>query len=124
MSKTVEWGISDKQHKGIIKIIGYLLNMIQESDNQGKIYLGDGNRTIEILPMEIYDRIRLIQGKGVYNEEEQRYLNTIRDLVLEYEKEKKEREAKMMPWDDNLPFFINSKGQINHNLTTMSNGVA
>lgn len=109
MSKTVEWGISNKQHKGIIKIIGYLLNMIQESDNQGKIYLGDGNRAIEILPMEIYDRIRVIQGKGVYNEEEQKYLNTIRHLVLDY---KKEKESKMMPWDDNLPFFINSKGQI------------
>jgi hypothetical protein len=107
MSKTVEWGISDKQHQGIIKIVGFLLNMIQESDSQGKIYLGDGNKTIEILPMEIYDKIRVIQSKGVYNEEEQYYLNTIRHLVLNYKKQK-EKEKFL----DELPFFINSKGQI------------
>jgi hypothetical protein len=105
MSKTVEWGINDKQHQGIIKIIGLLLNMIQESDSQGKIYLGDGNRTIEILPMEIYDKIRVIQTKGVYNEEEQKYLNTIRHLVLDYKKQK-EKEKFL----DELPFFINSRG--------------
>ena len=105
MSKTIEWGITDKQEKGIIKIIGLLLNMIQESDSQGKNYLGDGNRTIEILPMEIYDKIRVIQSKGVYNEEEQKYLNTIRHLVLDYKKQK-EKEKFL----DELPFFINSKG--------------
>lgn len=107
MSKTVEWGITDKQHKGIIKIVGLLLNMIQESDNEGKVYLGEGNRTIEILPMEIYDRIRVIQSKGVYNEEEQKYLNLIRNLVLDYKKQK-EKEKFL----DEFPLFIYSEGQI------------
>lgn len=107
MSKTVEWGITDKQHKGIIKIVGLLLNMIQESDKEGRVYLGDGNRTIEILPIEINHRIRVIQSKGVYNEEEQKYLNRIRNLVLDYQKQKKKEK-----FLDEFPFFINSKGQI------------
>lgn len=107
MSKTVEWGITDKQHDGIIKIVGLLLNMIQESDNEGKIYLGEGNRMITAYPMEIYDKIRVIQSKGVYNEEEQKYLNLIRNLVLDYKKEK-EKEKFL----DQLPFFIYSEGQI------------
>ena len=105
MSKTVEWGISDKQHQGIIKIVGLLLNMIQESDKEGKVYLGEGNRMITTYPMEIYDKIRVIQSKGVYNEEEQKYLNLIRNLVLDYKKQK-EKEKFL----DELPFFINSKG--------------
>lgn len=124
MSKTVEWGMGKEQIQGIAKIIGLILNMIQDHDVDHRYFINDEAMTLSYIHTKLID----ITNKGVYNQEERKFLNQVRTLVLNYkqlEKRKKER----MPWDDpsydnNLPFLINSKGQINHNLTTMSNGAA
>lgn len=108
MSKTVEWGISPKQKKGIIKMVGLLSNMIQDHDVNEYHMINFQERTL----LSLHQEVRTIANRGTYTESEQKFLNEVRNLVLTYQNTKKD----VMPWDDpsyeGIPFFINSKGQV------------
>ena len=122
MSRTVEWGISPRQYNGIKKIAGLILNMIQDHDVQVDYTICEQEWSLR----EIHSQVVFLANRGTYNQKEREFLNEVRNLVLQYQRLDK-RKKETMPWDDpsyeGLPFFINSKGQINHNLTTLSNGV-
>lgn len=119
MSKTVQWGIDKKRDRGILKMMGLIINMIQDHDVNEYHMIGGKERTL----LSIHNELKAIYESGAYTISERDFLNRVRSLVLSYQNTKKG-----LPWENNpsyegLPFFINSKGQINHNLTTLSNGV-
>jgi len=111
MSKTVEWSISSSQNKGIVKMIGLLINMIQDHDVNENHMIGTNERTL----LSLHQEVRTIANRGTYNESEKEFLNEVRNLVLQYQNSKKEQ----LSWDDELTWAmnihsmkLNSKGQI------------
>jgi altronate dehydratase len=82
MSKTVEWSISLRQKKGIIKMSSILVNMIQDPNIGSIVHIGIQEYHLK----EIISRLATFGNKTTYNEEDQLYLNEVRNLVLQYQR--------------------------------------
>ena len=99
MSKTVQWGIDKKRDRGILKMMGLVINMIQDHDVNEYHMIGGKERTL----LSIHNELKAIYESGTYTESERDFLNGVRTLVLSYQNTKK-----VMPWDDpsydNIPF--------------------
>lgn len=94
MSKTVEWSISPRQKKGMIKMTGLLLNMIQDHDVQADYIITQQEWSLREIHTQV---VRLIK-RGTYDKQEQEFLNQVRNLVLSYQSgELKENYSQ--PWD-------------------------
>jgi len=102
MSKTVQWGIDKIKDRGIVKMMGLLINMIQDHDVSEYQVIGGEERTL----LSIHNELKAIHNKGVYTQSEKKFLNGVRDLVLGYQQIDKKLNK------TSLAFLLNSKGQI------------
>jgi len=101
MSKTDEWSISPIQKKGIAKIVGLLLNMIQDHDVQELYIICQQEWSLR----DIHSQVTRLANRGTYNESEKEFLNEVRNLVLQYQ-ELDKRKKEQMPWDDELTWAM------------------
>lgn len=119
MSKTVKWSVSPRQKHGLIKIMGLIINMIQDHDVQHIYYIHNEERSL----MSIHNELKAIYERETYTRTEREFLNEVRTLVLNYQRTNTKLKQSM-PWDDpsydneltwamNLNSMkLNSKGQI------------
>jgi hypothetical protein len=91
MSKTLEWSISPRQKEGIVKMMGILVNMVQDYKVDSVFHVGQ----IEYHLREIIARLATFGNKTTYDQTDQVYLNAVRNLVLQYQRGE---------LDDYLPF--------------------
>lgn len=99
MSKTVEWSISPRQKKGMIKMTGLLLNMIQDHDVQANYIITQQEWSLR----EIHTQVARLIKRGTYDKQEQEFLNQVRNLVLEYQRLDKRKKEE---WDDELTWAM------------------
>ena len=81
MSKTVEWSLSERQRKGIVKMTSILVNMLQDHSIDDVFLIKGKEVRIRAMMEVLSDMVTRMS----YNEYEKEYLNEVRNLVLSYQ---------------------------------------
>jgi hypothetical protein len=98
MYKTVEWSLSERQRKGIVKMTSILVNMLQDHSIDD-LFLIKGKEVRIRAMMEV---LSSMVTQMSYDEYEKEYLNEVRNLVLSYQGG--ELHNTYTTWNDDLPF--------------------
>lgn len=72
-----------KRGQGILKIARLVNKMMQDYGHYTVIIVDNSERTI----VSIYEQVDEIIRKGSYTKEEQRFLNNLREVVIDYRDE-------------------------------------
>jgi pyruvate/2-oxoglutarate dehydrogenase complex dihydrolipoamide acyltransferase (E2) component len=111
MYKTVEWSLSERQRKGIVKMTSILVNMLQDHSIDD-LFLIKGKEVRIRAMMEV---LSSMVTRMSYDEYEKEYLNEVRNLVLQYQGG--ELHNTHTTWEQYHPYDMSF-------LTTMSNASA